>query len=136
MDEHLNERRRFLELYCPTGEYEEHIEEEIKAIEKKLLGTGRLAGDWFRDPADHSVIFSAISDLPIRDEDHYVVVLHSELDALKKRARDLIMDHRFSRGSGRELNQREINACCQLQSISKPNFKVEVKRRWKLRARN
>jgi hypothetical protein len=99
------------------------------------LGTGRWAGDWFRDPADYSVIFSATSNLPIRDEDDYVVVLHSELDALKKRARDLIMDHRFSRGGGRELNQREINARCQLQSISKPNFKVEVKRRWKLRAR-
>ena len=92
MDEHLNERRRFSELYCPTGEYEEHIEEEIKAIEKKVLGTGPQAGDWFRDPADHSVIFSAISDLPIRDEDDYVVVLQSELDALKKRAGDIVID--------------------------------------------
>ena len=93
MIEHLKERRRFQELYCPTGEYEEHIEEEIKAIEKKLLGTGRLAGDWFRDPADRKlIIFSAISDLPIRDEDDYVVVFRGELDALKKRARDVVID--------------------------------------------
>jgi len=92
MIEYLKERRRFSELYCPTGEYEEHIEEEIKAIEKKLLGAGPRAGDWFRNPADHSVIFSAISDLPIRDEDDYVVVLSSELDALKKRARDVVID--------------------------------------------
>ena len=87
MIEHLKERRRVQELYCPTGEYEEHIAEEMKAIEKKLLGTGRWAGDWFRDPADSKlIIFSAISDLPIRDEDHYVVGLHCELEALKKRA--------------------------------------------------
>jgi hypothetical protein len=86
MIEHLKERRRFSALYCASGEYEENIAEEIKAIEKKALGTGPRAGDWFRDPADHSVIFSAISDLPIRDEDHYVVGLHCELEALKKRA--------------------------------------------------
>ena len=92
MIEHIEERRRFSELYCATGEYEEHIEEEIKAIEKKLLGTGRWAGDWFRDHSDNSVIFSAISDLPIRDEDEYVVVFRSELEALKKRARDVIID--------------------------------------------
>ena len=92
MTEHLKERRRFSELYGSSGECEEHIKEEIKAIEKKLLGTGPWAGDWFRDPADHSVIFSAISDLPIRDEDDYVVVLQSELDALKKRAGDIVID--------------------------------------------
>ncbi|MES0404339.1 MAG: hypothetical protein ABUJ93_12725, partial [Hyphomicrobium sp.] len=62
-------------------------------IEKKLLGTGRWAGDWFRDPADSKlIIFSAISDLPIRDEDEYVVVFRSELEALKKRARDVVID--------------------------------------------
>jgi len=90
MIEHLKERHRFSELYCPSGEYEEHIEEEIKAIEKTLFGTGPR-GDWFRDHSDNSVIFSAISDLPIRDEDDYVVVLHSELDALKKRAGDVVI---------------------------------------------
>ena len=92
MIEHIEERRRFSELYCPTGKYEEHIEEEIKAIEKKLLGAGRWAGDWFRDHSNNSVIFSAISDVLIRDEDDYVVVLSSELDALKKRARDVVID--------------------------------------------
>jgi hypothetical protein len=93
MIEHLKERRRFSELYCASGEYEENIAEEIKTIEKKLLGTGRWAGDWFRDPADSKlIIFSAISDLPIRDEDEYVVVFRSELEALKKRARDVVID--------------------------------------------
>ena len=92
MDEHLNELRRFSELYCPTGEYQEHVKEEIKAIEKKLFGTGPRAGDWFRDHSDNSVIFSAISDLPIRDEDEYVVVFRSELEALKKRAREAVVD--------------------------------------------
>ena len=97
MIEHLEERRLWLELYLekldkPEGQYPKEIDEEIEAIEKKLLGTGRWAGDWFRDPADHSVIFSAISDLPIRDEDDYVVVQRSELDALKKRARGVVID--------------------------------------------
>ena len=92
MIEHLKERRRFSELYCASGEYEENIAEEIKTIEKKLLGTGRWAGDWFRDPADRSIIFCALSYLPIRDEDDYVVVFRSELDALKKRARDVVID--------------------------------------------
>ena len=92
MIEHLEERRRFSELYGSSGECEEHIKEEIKAIEKKLLGTRPWAGDWFRDHSDNSVIFSAISDLPIRDEDEYVVVFRSELEALKKRAREAVVD--------------------------------------------
>jgi len=91
MDEHLNERRRFSELYCPTGEYEEHIKEEIVAIEKKLGREGNVEL-WLRDPAFGYVIFSAISDLPILDDDDFVVVFRSELDDLKKRARDVVID--------------------------------------------
>jgi hypothetical protein len=91
MIEHLEERRRFSKLYCPTGEYEEHIKEEIVAIEKKLGGGGNVEV-WLRDPADRSVFFSAISDLPIRYEDEFVVIFRSELEALEKRARDVVID--------------------------------------------
>jgi len=92
MIEHLEERRRFFELYCEMGEYEEHIEEEIKAIEKKLGIRPSGCGNWLRDPADGIIKFSAISMLPIMDHDDYVVVLRSEFDALKKRARDVVID--------------------------------------------
>ena len=91
MIEHLKERRRFSKLYCPMGKYEEHIKEEIVAIEKKLGGGGNVEV-WLRDPADGSVFFSAISDLPIRYDDDFVVVFRSEFDALKKRARDVVID--------------------------------------------
>ena len=96
MIEHLEERSRWLELYleklgAPEGQFAKEIDEEIEAIEKKL-GIGARDGDWLRDPGDRSIIFSAISKLPIRDEDDYVVVLRSELDALKKRARDVVID--------------------------------------------
>ena len=96
MIEHIEERRRWLKLYLekldiPEGQYPKEIDVEIEAIEK-TLGIGARDGDWFRDPGDRSIIFSAISRLPIRDEDDYVVVLRSELDALKKRARDVVID--------------------------------------------
>jgi hypothetical protein len=91
MTEHLKERRRFADLYCPTEKYEEHVEQEIMAIEKKLGREGNVEL-WLRDPAFGYVIFSAISDLPILDDDDFVVVFRSELDDLKKRARDVVID--------------------------------------------
>ena len=73
MIEHLEERRRFLELYSPWGNYKEHEVEEIKAIEKKLAIEANF-GDWVRTP-DGDVLICAITDLPIMDSDNYHVVL-------------------------------------------------------------
>ena len=95
MNEHLEERRRFSELYCPGDEYEEHIAEEIKTIEKKIgIGTNWL--DWLREPGFNHVVFCAVSDLPILYTDEYAVVFRNELDALKKRARDVGNDQLMS----------------------------------------
>jgi hypothetical protein len=93
MIDFLEERRRFAELYAdePESRYEGPHKEEMEAIEKKLGGGGNVEV-WFRDPCDGLVYFSAISHLPIRYEDEFVVVFHSELEALKKSAGDVVID--------------------------------------------
>ena len=91
MIKHLEERRRFLELYCPCGNYKEHEVEEIKAIEKKLGFGNDCADCWVRTPEGY-ILICAVTNLPIMASDDYCVVLRSEFDALKKRARDVVID--------------------------------------------